>query len=108
MSSRFFRIPVNNEIHHCPKCGQNTSFTAKSDYCAEDCCEVWVECKCGFDPTAEHGLYRFEDAMGGCTKENIRMALSCWNDVVDAEYSGIKKCPHGIPFDGPQCNDCSW
>lgn len=19
-----------------------------------------------------------------------------------------RKCPHGVPFDGPQCNQCSW
>jgi len=67
----------------CPKCGNFREFVAHSDYCAEDCCNVWVECgECGFDPTQEDTGYRLEDVWGGCGDNNIIAAISCWDDAL--------------------------
>lgn len=53
MNTRKVKYKPNEFITPCPKCGNNTEFTVYSDYCAEDCCEIWAVCKCGFDPTTE-------------------------------------------------------
>lgn len=67
----------------CPKCGNVREFVAHSDYCAEDCCDVWVECgKCGYDPTSEKWGHRFEDVWGGVNDGNVIAALSCWDDAI--------------------------
>lgn len=66
MTKRKVKYKPNNVITQCPKCGNNTEFTIHSDYCAEDCCEVWAVCKCGYDPTSEEGETgnRVEDFWG--------------------------------------------
>jgi hypothetical protein len=63
----------------CPKCKNDTDFFVLSDYCAEDCCEVWIQCKCGYDPTACNTYYRMEDVMGAINKPNIITALQSWD-----------------------------
>ena len=78
-----YRLKPNERYDACPKCGNNTEFTCHSEQVAEDCCEVWVVCKCGYDPFNIIGpSYRFEDAMGGTYKEIFLAALDCWNDAV--------------------------
>ena len=44
----------------CPKCGNRLEFVINSQQVAEDCCEVWAQCVCGFTPSKEG----FEDVMG--------------------------------------------
>jgi hypothetical protein len=86
MSERKIVYKKNEFIKECPKCGNNTEFTIHSDYCAEDCCEVWAVCKCGFDPTAEGKGWgnRYEDVWGGCSDENCQAALLCsWNETIE-------------------------
>lgn len=94
MSTRKFAIPRNSQVEPCPKCGNNTQFTARSEQVAEDGCEVWIVCRCGHDP---HGpLDRMESVMGGCDDDNVREALGCWNDAVKSrreEKSKPDACP---------------
>lgn len=82
MQSRRFKLKDSGSVCACPKCGNSEIFTAHSDYCAEDCCEVWVVCECGYDPTAESCGSRFEDVWGGVGDGNILTAIDCWNDAI--------------------------
>lgn len=77
-------LKENDQIEKCPKCGNNTVFNAHSCQTSEDSCDVWVVCKCGFDPTEDGkgALYRHEDVWGGTSNENVLMALDVWNDLV--------------------------
>ena len=78
-----FTLKDNDTYFVCPKCGNNKEFTAHSQQVSEDCCEVWVKCKCGFDPSENNHNYRFEDVGGGICNGTIAMALDCWNDAID-------------------------
>lgn len=83
MGQRRFVAPPNNQITPCPKCGQNRDFFAKAMQVAEDYCEVWIECKCGFDPTELNTGYRVEDVWGSLDDGNIHCAISAsWNDAI--------------------------
>lgn len=81
MTTRRFQIPPAI-VEPCPKCGNDTDFTAHSEKVCEDGCEVWVVCQCGHDP--HDCLDRLESVMGGCDDDNVRMALRCWNYAVNA------------------------
>lgn len=81
MTTRTVKFKETAPITPCPKCGNKTEFTIHSDYCAEDCCEVWAECKCGNEPDSNN---RFEDVWGGVDYGNVMAAMSCWNDWLSA------------------------
>lgn len=83
MGQKKFTLNANNQVEKCPKCGNNTEFVAHSNQFAEDCCEVWVVCSCGYEPTAELG-HRLEDVWGSLDEDTIRMALQCWNDEIES------------------------
>ena len=87
-----FTIKENAIYTPCPRCGNNTHFTGFSEQSGVDCCDVWIECKCGYDPTAEHTTYRYEDVWGGVNIETMTMALECWNDVI-AEFVNNEDTP---------------
>lgn len=74
-------LKPNNYVTKCPECGNNTEFNAHSSQVAEDLCNVWVECPCGYDPTFDTNL-RYEDVWGGIDEGTVRMALECWNDAI--------------------------
>jgi hypothetical protein len=78
MTTRKVKFKPTSNIEPCPKCGNKLEFTIKSDYCAEDCCDVWAECKCGHEPKDA----RFEDVWGGCNDDNCYAAIECWNDAI--------------------------
>jgi len=83
--SRTLRFQRSSNIALCPKCGNKTEFKFHSQQVSEDCCEVWAECKCGYDPTSYDqagSLYRLEDTMGGCDDDNCFAAIGCWNDAI--------------------------
>lgn len=92
MGSKAFNLSENTRIAPCPKCGNNTSFVAHSQQVAEDCCEIWIKCKCGYDPTAENTSNRMEDVWGSLGKEEIICALDCsWNEpIIDDSPSANK------------------
>lgn len=92
MSERKINFKPNTYIHKCPKCGNNTTFTIHSDYCAEDCCEIWAVCKCGYDPTMEEKAFgsRFEDVWGGVDDDNCKDAITySWNEVLEQLHPEI-------------------
>lgn len=76
------RFEPNARIIKCPQCGNNTEFTVFSSRICEDACNVWIECKCGFDPTADNTNYRLEDVWGSYCSTNICNAADCWNDAI--------------------------
>jgi len=74
------------EVVPCPKCGNKTDFACHSNQFAEDCCEIWVVCKCGYDPTATNTNERLEDVYGGTDKDIFLSALEfCWNDLINSQ-----------------------
>ena len=79
---RNITLKENNRITPCPQCNNNTDFICHSEQVAEDACNVWVVCKCGFDPTADDTGSRLEDVWGGCDNDNAFAALMCWNDAI--------------------------
>ena len=83
MSTR--KIKLRGAVDHaCPKCGNNKEFTAHSVQTCEDSCDVWIVCKCGFDPTFGRCGFRYEDTWGGVGDDNVIMAISVWNDLLAA------------------------
>lgn len=90
MSQRKVTYKPNEFIKCCPKCGNNTSFIVYSDYCAEDCCEIWAVCICGFDPTSEHIGCRVEDVWGGVDDDNCQDAITnSWNETIKEFYEPL-------------------
>lgn len=79
-------------IKKCPKCSNNTYFKAKVEQVAEDLCNVWVECVCGYDPTSENTSYRYEDIWGELSRDTVDIALDCWNDAL-MDASNTSACP---------------
>ncbi len=90
MGNKKFKLKKNNKIEKCPKCGNNTEFIAKSEYCAEDCCSVWVECKCGYDASNNNDSERFESVYGSLDNESLLIALDCWNDSILSNRSKLE------------------
>ncbi len=84
MTTRTLIFKENNRIKKCLKCGNNIKFIAYSDYCSEDCCEVWLVCNvCNYEATENLVGGRFEDVWGGVDDDNVDMAIECWNDAID-------------------------
>lgn len=86
--SRRIKILKPENVAPCPKCSNREEFVVHSNQCAEDCCEVWAVCKCGFDPTEEHTDYRLEDVWGGVGDDNCAAAVDCWNDAIVGLFGG--------------------
>lgn len=78
MTERRVEVQQAGAMAPCPKCGNQVRFTIVSQRVAEDCCEVWARCECGFE---HDGDYRLEDVWGGCHDDNARAALACWNET---------------------------
>lgn len=81
MSIRKVKFKPNSQIQPCPKCGNKTEFTIHGEQVAEDGCEVWAVCKCGYDPTEFAFGFRLEDVWGGCGDDNCYSALRVWNEA---------------------------
>ena len=96
MSTRKVKFQAGAKIEPCPKCGNKTEFTIRSEYCAEDCCEVWAQCKCGHQPDSDD---RLEDVWGGCGDDNVQAAMACWNEAMtaNAESNGRASDPTRTP-----------
>ena len=83
MSDRKIKLRESGHVAPCPECENDTCFTMRSRQIAEDYCNTWVECDCGFDPTEENPAERYEDVWGGCSEQNANIALSIWNELLD-------------------------
>lgn len=67
----------------CPECQNDRHFVARSEQVAEDLCEVWVTCHCGFDPTENRTGSRMEDVWGSVDPDNIVAAMAyCWTELL--------------------------
>lgn len=82
MGQKNFELKPNSRIEKCPQCGNNTEFIAHSEQVAEDGCEVWVVCKCGYDPTQYKIGHRLEDVWGTIDRDTIAIALDVWSDEI--------------------------
>lgn len=80
MSSRKVKFKENSDIIPCPECGNKIEFIARSEQVGEDICEVWIECKCGFNPFK--GGDGLEDIWGGVDDDNVYWAINEWNDLL--------------------------
>ncbi len=81
------KLRENTLIERCPKCGNNTEFSAFSRQCGVDICEIWVKCSCGYDPTGGDSMKRVEDTWGSLTQGTIEMALDVWNGEIQEARS---------------------
>lgn len=87
MVSRKIQLKSNNRVTPCPKCGNNTMFTVRAERCAEDCCDTWVVCVCGYDPTGEIPGSRYENVWGEVDESAALVAFDCWNDAITSRVS---------------------
>ena len=90
MSKRKFKINNPKLAESCPKCQNSTEFEVVNRQFSEDCCEIYLECKCGFDPTFDDTSSRFEDVWGGLGEDEIIMALAVWNELVLTNYKNAE------------------
>lgn len=70
-----FRIKAG-KVQPCPRCGNTTDFIANSERAAEDCCDCWISCTCGYAPDQEH---RREDVWGSLDAANVSLLMQDWN-----------------------------
>lgn len=82
-----FKMKPGSDIEPCPKCSNKTDFVAKSMQVCEDCCDIWIECVCGYDPTQNKCGHRLEDVWGSLSKETIADAVGVWNDEILSEIA---------------------
>jgi hypothetical protein len=80
MSKRAVKFKEGSIIEPCPKCGNKLEFIARSEQVCEDCCEVWIECKCGYDPFTDGN--RLDDVWGGVDDDNVKWAINEWNELI--------------------------
>lgn len=78
---RNLELKQNDKITKCPECGNNTHFVLHAERCAEDLCETFVVCVCGYDPTGDSGD-RYENVWGEMDKEAATVAFDCWNEAI--------------------------
>lgn len=81
-----FRLKENDQITPCPKCGNNTHFVLHAERCAEDLCETFVVCQCGYEPTDGSGE-RYENIWGDMDQHAASVALVCWNEALASKSS---------------------
>lgn len=80
-----FRVRHPGKVMPCPQCGNDQAFVGRAERCAEDCCEVWIECgQCGHDPTVGTGD-RLEDVWGSLDEATLRTALMLRDEHLEAE-----------------------
>lgn len=82
MNIRKVTLNKKSQAEPCPKCSNETVFVIKSQQVAEDSCDIWAECECGYDPTFEKVGSRVEDVWGGVDNENASMAIQNWNELL--------------------------
>ncbi|MVF55215.1 hypothetical protein D6U78_09965 [Vibrio cholerae] len=72
---------TNKSQNLCPKCGNAHSFVGVSEQVAEDSCEIWVECICGFNPFEGNSGHCIESVWGTLDNDYLLMALDSWNEL---------------------------
>jgi len=57
----------------------------------EDGCEIWAQCRCGYDPSSETTMSRIEDVWGSLDDGNCKDAIVyTWNELIDEQTEKIK------------------
>jgi len=84
MSIRKFNLARGGQVTKCPQCGNDITFIAHSEQVAEDSCDIWIECECGYDPTYGKCGHRVEDVWGGLDLATISLALQVWSEEIVA------------------------
>ncbi|MBF4374503.1 hypothetical protein EAY46_15645 [Vibrio anguillarum] len=79
------RFQVNKPQNACPKCGNTHAFIGRSEQVAEDLCDIWVECDCGFNPFENNSGYCIESVWGSLDEDFLLMALDSWNELTSTE-----------------------
>lgn len=91
MADRRLQLAANDRVRPCPRCENNTAFLLRSERCAEDLCETFVVCSCGFEPTGPMGD-RYENVWGEIDNSAALVALDCWNEAINR--STAKRSKH--------------
>lgn len=92
MIQRVVTLRENACITPCPKCGNNSLFTARSQQVGEDICEVWVACQCGYDPTKGNTDHRVEDIWGSLDQDTVMCALlNSWNYPLAQQHPAARR-----------------
>jgi len=86
---RKFSTKPNNLIPQCHNCKNNTQFVAHSERGGEDFYEIWVTCKCGFDPTENDTGNRLEDVWGDLTDDKIRVSIQIYSDLINEKLTTL-------------------
>ena len=73
------RHPSGTRVN-CPKCGNNHEFRYIVAQVAEDHCECFVTCECGYDPDPGDHI---EDVWGSTDQGMIVSALKMWVELVE-------------------------
>lgn len=84
----FRKFSINVPQSACPKCGNTNVFIGRSEQVAEDGCEIWVECECGFNPFENNSDYRIESVWGSLDEDFLMMALHSWNELTAVNNNG--------------------
>lgn len=75
-------INSNSEVCPCTSCGNNTTFFVNKHLLFPGTYELWIECSCGYDPTAKNTGFREECSDSNLTKGAIRNAFRRWNQLI--------------------------
>lgn len=72
----------------CPKCSNNTHFTIHSEQVAEDICDIWAACTCGFAPIIGTTGNAIESIWGTIEERDMLEAVVyTWNDLLKQKPS---------------------
>lgn len=86
-------------VARCPACRNRVDFRIHSNQVAEDGCEIWAECQCGYDPTFDRSGERVESVMGVIEEPDVTNALNVWTQLVQEDRkAGRPVTMHGKPF----------
>lgn len=81
MGQRKFSIKDEGKVNPCPKCGNTLNFVGMSEQFSEDCCHVWVQCQCGYDPANGNSDHYIECTWGSLEEENLQAGLIIWQEL---------------------------
>jgi hypothetical protein len=74
-----YEIINKSRLKSCPECGTNANLVLLSERSSEETVDVWIACKCGYDPTSDNPGNRIETVMGVNEMFAYYAALD-WND----------------------------
>jgi hypothetical protein len=95
MGRRAFNVKNVDDIEPCPKCGNRERFVGMAQQVAEDLCEVWIVCVCGYDPTEGRSGDRMEDVWGSLDGATLACALSnCWDEPLRERSAPTVRAEH--------------